>query len=109
MNKNIQPEVQRKKNSHVCWQDPPPPGGELTAQAEGDACHKVAPRASIPSLSVRPPSPLLTTSLGPRCYNLLLKRDRLCVYAVHIRVSFSGCRLNRDGAPQAKTGPSVNS
>jgi hypothetical protein len=40
----------------VCWQELAPPGGELTAQALGDACHPMAPRASTHVLSVRPPA-----------------------------------------------------
>src|SRR5260370_38648086 len=46
----------------------PPPGGELTAQDDGDDCHAMAPRAITHNLSVRPPSPFLTASMGPRCY-----------------------------------------
>ena len=72
----------------VCWQELPPPGGELTAPADGYDCHTMAPRAITHNLSVRPPSPFLTASMGLGCYNLLLKRDRLCVFAALIRVSF---------------------
>jgi hypothetical protein len=59
----------------------PPPGGESTSQADEYACHTMAPQAIIHNLSVHPPSPFLTASMGPGCYNLLLKRDRLCVFA----------------------------
>src|SRR6266446_2686166 len=65
----------------VCWQELAPPGGELTAQAEGYACHPMAPRASTHSLAVRPPAPVLTSSRGPRCYNCATQKGptlRVC-------------------------------
>src|SRR5260370_6602897 len=75
----------------------PPPGGELTAQDEGDACHTMAPRAMTHSLSVHPPAPCLTCSLGPRCYTFAMKRDRPGVFAALIRCcSFTRCRLERN-------------
>ena len=65
----LQVSQERRARVGVCWQELAPPGGELTTQAKGYACHTMAPRASIPSLAVRSPSPFLPSSSGPRCYN----------------------------------------
>jgi len=41
----------------VLWQEPPPPGGELTAYADGDDGRTMPPRAMTHGLWVRPTSP----------------------------------------------------
>src|SRR5216683_1208126 len=71
----------RPRRDGEFWQELAPPGGELTAQADGDDCHTMAPRAMAHSLSVRPPSPFLTSSLGPRCYTCATQKGptlRVC-------------------------------
>jgi len=65
---------ERPARAGVYWQELAPPGGELTSPAEEDACHKVAPRASTHGLSVRPPAPVLPSSMGLRCYNLAIQK-----------------------------------
>ena len=65
----------------VCWQELAPPSDELTAPAERDACHKTAPRASTLHRPVRPPAPVLTSSMGYRCYTCAMQRGptlRVC-------------------------------
>ena len=51
----------------VCLQELAPPGGELTAPAAGDICHKTALRARTHSLAVRPSAPVLPSSRDPGC------------------------------------------
>jgi hypothetical protein len=77
----LQVSQERPARAGVFWQELPPPGGELTAQDEGDDCHQMAPRAMTHSLSVRPPSPCLTSSLAPRCYTFATQKGpawRVC-------------------------------
>ena len=77
----LQVSQERPARAGVCWQGLAPPGGELTSQADGYDCHQMAPRASTHSLSVRPPAPFLTTSMGPRCYNFATQKGptlRVC-------------------------------
>jgi hypothetical protein len=74
-------QVSQEQPAGVCWQELAPPGGELTAQADGYNCHKMASRAITPSLAVCPPSPCLASSMGPRCYNFATQRGpalRVC-------------------------------
>src|SRR5258708_37065607 len=70
----LQVSQERPARAGVCWQELPPPDGELTAQDDGYDCHKMAPRASTPNLSVHPPAPCLTSSMGPKCYNCAIQK-----------------------------------
>src|SRR5216684_742786 len=77
----LQVSPERPARAGVYWQELAPPGGELTAQAVGYACHQMAPRASIHRLAVRPPAPVLTSSRCPRCYNCATRKGppwRVC-------------------------------
>src|SRR5260370_41004695 len=77
----LQVSQERPARACVCWQELAPPGGELTAQAGEYACHTMAPRAMTHSLAVRSPSPLLTFSMGPRCYTCAIQKGptlRVC-------------------------------
>src|SRR5260370_13716274 len=104
----LQVSQERPARACVLWQELAPPGGELTAQDERGDCHTMAPRAMTHSLSVRPPSPLLPSSLGPGAIIVLRKRDRLAVYAARIRVSFSRGRLERNVVHAGKNGSLCN-
>src|SRR5260370_26502294 len=77
----LQVSQEQQARAGVFWQELAPPGGELTAKDERGDCHQMAPRASTHSLSVRPPSPLLTSSLGSRCYTCATQKGptwRVC-------------------------------
>jgi Phage integrase family len=73
--------IEFAKVASVCRQELASPNDELTAPAEGDDCHKTAPRASTPRLPVCPPAPVLTSSIGHWCYNFARQRGptlRVC-------------------------------
>jgi hypothetical protein len=66
----------------------PPPGGELTSQADGYDCHPMARGAITHGLSVSPTYPIFNILKGPPgAIILLLKRDLLA------------CMLQASGSP----------
>ena len=62
----LQVSQERQARAGVLWQELAPPDDELTAQADGYACHKVPPRAGTHRLSVRPPAPMFDLLNGPQ-------------------------------------------
>ena len=52
----------------MCWQELPPPGGEVTVEVDGDDGHPMAPRAIPHRLSVCP------TSSYPMCYHFTTQK-----------------------------------
>src|SRR5215472_1533306 len=82
----LQVSQERPARAGVRWQELAPPVGELTAQADGYDCHTMASRAITPSLAVRSPSPLLTSSMSPRCYNLATQKGP----ALHVCCTHQG-------------------
>src|SRR5258708_9761783 len=76
----------RPRRDGVFWQELAPPGGELTSQADGYDCHKMARGAITHNLYVRPPSPFLPSSMGPRYYNFATQRyGNLCFVRLRYR------------------------
>ena len=68
----------------VCWQELAPPGGEVTAYADGDNCHPMAPRAILHNPSVSPTSPT------PGAIILLRTREPLARGRLHMHSAHEG-------------------